>query len=633
MRAPSFTLLALSSLALFAAANPAPEPCSDHPGVVHAPGEYGDPVVQNVAKVVKIKASSSSSSSKKTKAKASSKSSSSKKVSTSSSSDESSGSSSSSSGWKAPAKAVKKKPTPKVKNSDAKTVASGASKAISSFKDSSKVPESVAKDLDKAISSAIDKQIGSVTTITQTATATVLSTETATANVTQTIANSTIVVLQPTTLVRTVTQNVTSVQTSTLITTSDAIAASLNIQQALDDAFAAANLSQSSLDEATRASLMDCLETVLAAGGMPDGYSCLTSTGKDSAGLTSTLNTILEQFVGILPNKILESVFDAVTPLLSTLLPSSEAALVAQIQSSISSVIASLSGNSVTALEQVSQCYVDAVQQQGNSSTLACFKKEGGAYSTLQTATSGVLEQFIGVLPASLTTAVENILSYNLANATSPDEKLAASVSAQISNAINSVASSLSGNTVTLAEVLQNCAAELISTGNSTAAALCVTQTSAPQLSMTTVNSISQQFAGYLPSSFFTDLVEYSQAVLAGNVSTSVNSTAASNPHDLTQSELNAAFESFFNNATSYGAAYVTCMNEVQSCVTNAIVKSGSIDAVCPGPVKGCGTEQEKAKADDKRFRRHVRAKRTTEGRFGFAGKIRAVQYWKTKAE
>lgn len=75
---------------------------------------------------------------------------------------------------------------------------------------------------------------------------------------------------------------------------------------------------------------------------------------------------------------------------------------------------------------------------------------------------NSVLEQFVGVLPASLTTAVENIFTYNLANATEGSDQLAASVSAQISNAINSVSSSLSGNAVTLSEVLQQCAAELI---------------------------------------------------------------------------------------------------------------------------------------------------------------------------
>lgn len=98
----------------------------------------------------------------------------------------------------------------------------------------------------------------------------------------------------------------------------------------------------------------------------------------------------------------------------------------------------------------------------GNSSALACITKSGGALSTLQTASNSVLEQFVGVLPASLTTAVQNILTYNIDPTSTANQTLAAEVSAQISNAINSVASTLSGNTVTLAEILQGCAAELI---------------------------------------------------------------------------------------------------------------------------------------------------------------------------
>jgi len=98
----------------------------------------------------------------------------------------------------------------------------------------------------------------------------------------------------------------------------------------------------------------------------------------------------------------------------------------------------------------------------GNSSALACITKSGGALSTLQTASNSVLEQFVGVLPASLTTAVQNILTYNIDSNSTANQTLAAEVSAQISNAINSVASTLSGNTVTLAEILQGCAADLI---------------------------------------------------------------------------------------------------------------------------------------------------------------------------
>jgi len=225
------------------------------------------------------------------------------------------------------------------------------------------------------------------------------------------------------------------------------------------------------------------------------------------------------QFVGILPNTILSAIFDSVTPLLTTLLPQSEQVLVNQItvslisptsheaanyrlttsslQDSIQSVIASLSGSSVTALEQVSSCYSSAIKSSGNSSTLACFTKPGGAASTLETASKSVLEQFVGVLPASLTTAVENILTYNLANASStPDQKLAGQVSAQISNAINSVSSALSGNTVTLAETLQACASELIASESSLA--LCLSPSRRPaKLTLLSIDVVSHSWKRY----------------------------------------------------------------------------------------------------------------------------------------
>ncbi|GAA5965386.1 hypothetical protein JCM21900_004779 [Sporobolomyces salmonicolor] len=622
MRSVALFTLAVSSLALFASASP--EPCDGHSQhrtatVAKSTGIAKVTKTKSTAAKLKVASSSTKTDAKKAKAfpkEASMKTTAWKKVAstkTSSSSHASKSSASSSvapAAWTKGAETIKKKAVPKVKNATKKTVTTGAEQVIGQFANSSYIPAPVASSLTNAVSSAINKQLSGSTTVTLTKTSDLVSTATHMATKTSTIANSTVYVAEPTTVVHTVTQNVTEVATSTLITTSSAVEASLDIQKAIDEAFAAANLSQNGLDSSTTEALEACLTTVLASGGLPDGYACLTSSGSDSAGLQSTLNTILEQFVGILPNTILSSVFDAVTPLLSSLLPASEQALVAQIQSSIQSVTASLSGNSVTALEQVSSCYTEAVQQAGNTSSLACFTKEGGAVSTLQTATNSVLEQFVGVLPASLTTAVENILTYNLANTTSSgSEQLAAQVSAQISNAINSVSSSLAGNTVTLAETLQACAAQLIATGNATAAQQCITSTTAPQITTTTILSIAQQFDGYLPSSFFTDLVNYSTPLLQ-------NYTL--NAHNLTQAELNADLEAFFNNKNEYGAAYVTCMSEVEKCVTNAIVKNGTIDAVCGGPVDGCTL----AKADSKRF-----AKRSVDHHFGFAGRIRTVKW------
>lgn len=92
------------------------------------------------------------------------------------------------------------------------------------------------------------------------------------------------------------------------------------------------------------------------------------------------------------------------------------------------------------------------------------------------------------------------------------------------------------------------------------------------------VSGIAEQFQGYLPSSFFTDLVTESNKL--------INTPA--NVKSLSPAQINAALDSYFNNATSYGPAFVTCFEQVQQCLTNAITKTGTIDAICPGPVGNC---------------------------------------------
>lgn len=146
-----------------------------------------------------------------------------------------------------------------------------------------------------------------------TKTATVLSKATSTATKIESIANSTVIKLEPTTVVRTVTQNVTEYSTSTLVTSQESIAAALDIKKALDSALAAANLTQSDLSSSTYASLQACLTTVLSSGGLPEGYSCLTESGKDGSELESTLNTILEQVSILSHRSSLTTTFSSLT--------------------------------------------------------------------------------------------------------------------------------------------------------------------------------------------------------------------------------------------------------------------------------------------------------------------------------
>jgi hypothetical protein len=81
-----------------------------------------------------------------------------------------------------------------------------------------------------------------------------------------------------------------------------------NIQDAIRDAVASVDLSKTGLDAATQAELQTCLNAVLQNGGLPAGYSCISQYGSTSSGLKSTFNNILEQFLGILPAKIIDEI-------------------------------------------------------------------------------------------------------------------------------------------------------------------------------------------------------------------------------------------------------------------------------------------------------------------------------------
>ncbi len=491
--------------------------------------------------------------------------------------------------WTPPTKKVTKKKVPAVKKPSKQNAVDGASRALGGFVSAGLVGGAQASAINAALAKVVVGATGGVKTVTLTSTSVAVSkvvttvakpttvvslvpTTKAGQNVTQTVTATAIQTAAP--IYVTLTQNQTVLVPVTSVVTvsanSSAQVAALNIQSAVQAALAAANLSQSALDADTTSALEACLTTVVSLGGMPTGYSCLTSSGSNSAGLSSTLNMILEQFVGILPNTIIDALFDAVTPLLTELLPASEAALVQQIEASIKSVIASLSGSSVTAAEQMEQCYTSAIQASGNTSSLACFQT---SQHTLATAANSVLESFVGVLPAALTTQVQNILTYNLQSDSTASSTLAGKVQAQISNALNSVASTLSGNAVSLAESLQGCTAILLSTGDAAKAQACITSGSAPGISATVISGIAEQYQGYLASSFFSDLVQFATPLLS-------NATASA-------ADIDAAFDGYFNGLT-YGPAYAGCIVQVQECITNAIDKTGTMDAVCPGPVSGC---------------------------------------------
>jgi len=457
---------------------------------------------------------------------------------------------------------------PKVKPTK-KNLQKGTVKAIEQLQEKKVIPADLGKELQEAINKAIDehttKQVvaevaasGTTTTVTITPSATVVPTTIVDANG----AVSTVYM----------TQTITALPPGATILSNQTIAALDSIEDAIRDAIKSVTASKSGLDATAQAELEKCLSAVLTNGGLPEGYSCISQSGSTSAGLQATFANSIEQLIGILPARIIDSIQDAVTPMLTDLLPS-ESVLLSNINSAISSVVSSLSGNSVTAIEGMQACYALAIRQHSNTSYLQCWTAEGGPFDALNTATSAVVEQFVGVLPGSVLDSVRNITKSTLtAGAGSALGAVGTNLTDQLDNALASVANSLTGNSVTLYKQLQDCMNELIRNGNATAAEHCLTQDPAAS-ARTMLMSMANQWSGYLPSSFFSDLVRIVENM--------------DNTGSYTEAQIVDALEQAFNNA-NMGPAYVGCFEQVQGCVLDEIRSTGNIGATCPGPQPGC---------------------------------------------
>lgn len=201
------------------------------------------------------------------------------------------------------------------------------------------------------------------------------------------------------------------------------------------------------------------------------------------------------------------------------------------------------------------------------------YMSDGGPYDTLNTAMNSVIQQFVGYLPGTLLDSVQNLTSSTLqAGAYGDVSSIGSNLTAQLDAALASVTSSLTGNSVTLMQELQACANKLLKDGDAEAAKNCISQSPAAS-ARTMVNSVAQQFSGYLPSAFFSDLVSI------------ISNMSATGEYSKTQ--LITALDQAFNNA-NMGPAYVGCFAQVQDCILNEIESTGNYSTTCPGPVAGC---------------------------------------------
>ncbi|CAD6565462.1 MAG: hypothetical protein CYPHOPRED_005637 [Cyphobasidiales sp. Tagirdzhanova-0007] len=445
----------------------------------------------------------------------------------------------------------------------------GVAQAVQGLTSGNVIPASVAGPIQSAIQSAISKSKKKSLAVVSAAG----STKTLTISASPAVETKTVTDEEGTvTGTLYVTRTITALPPGGTILSNETLVALNDIQNSINEALASVNLSETGLDAAAQAELQTCLKSVLENGGLPAGYSCISQSGSTSAGLKSTFNNVLEQFLGILPAKVIDDLQDAVMPMLTGLLPS-ETTLLNNINSAVKSVVDSLSGNSVTAVEMMQSCYSLAIKQNSNTSYLQCYMSSGGPFATLETAMNSVVQQFVGYLPGNIISDVQNLTASTLkAGAYEDVSSIGTNLTQQLNAALSSVTSALTGNSVTLMEELQACANELLVNGNATAATKCVANDPA-QTARTMVNSVAQQYAGYIPSAFFSDLVS-----IVSNLTTTGNYSKA---------QIITALDQAFNNA-NMGPAYVGCFEQVQTCLLNEITATGNYSSVCPGPVSGC---------------------------------------------
>ncbi|KAK4701927.1 hypothetical protein P7C70_g4302, partial [Phenoliferia sp. Uapishka_3] len=340
-------------------------------------------------------------------------------------------------------------------------------------------------------------------------------------------------------------------------------------------ALAAAQLAGSQLDASVLVDVETCFNAIQKAGGVPKGYVCVDSGKNTAFAYGVAFDTVLEQFVGIVPPATLTAIQDKTTPFflsLGLIPPAND--LWIQVNNVMASVVASLSGESVTGIERAQQCFKAAIEGAKPRTDRSCFTGPNSSLVSLNTLFAGVTQQFIGYLPPNAILDVINIYSYYFSKA---DVVPGLKLSKAISLSLNSIGASTSGNSVTFLAQLDQCFTSLImSASPSTYTCVVgpkgpimtlqvlingiVSERCAPERKFSNLRSVAfklQQGFGVLPPTVVLQL----ESALAPYLAT----------EDPSSDAINKAFRATFK-AASLGPSFTTCVEALEDCVDSALL-------------------------------------------------------------
>ncbi|KAL8284213.1 hypothetical protein RQP46_004962 [Phenoliferia psychrophenolica] len=322
-------------------------------------------------------------------------------------------------------------------------------------------------------------------------------------------------------------------------------------------ALAASKLAANNANAAVLNDLQNCVNGVQALGGLPAGSACVDAGGNSASAYGTAFDTMLEQFGGILPPQTMSQIQDKTTPFfhsLGLIPPAND--LNRRLNDAMASTTASIAGNSVTAVESLQYCFNHAISGPSLNVNMGCINGPTSAFTSLNTIFAGVVEQWVGYLPANAVVDIIHIYTYYFSmTGYAPGIALVKAMNPSI----ESIGASAAGSTQNTIIQLQQCFTNLIMAPDPTTVT-CAAGPSGPAANLQVlVNSVLQQAFGVLPPTIVLSLQKNLGPSLAGP-SPAVIATV---------------FQQTFK-ASGLGPAFVTCVQALEGCVNSAVASGAS---------------------------------------------------------
>ncbi|GAA6020244.1 hypothetical protein JCM11491_003862 [Sporobolomyces phaffii] len=328
-------------------------------------------------------------------------------------------------------------------------------------------------------------------------------------------------------------------------------------------AFAAAQLSSDNSNKALLTDAQACMTDILSRGSIPEGYVCVDQNKNTMSDYRTSFNTILEQFVGIVPPSTMTEIqnqWNTYFASLGLIPPMND--LNTHLQNVIASITASNSGELVTGTQRLQDCFESATTAAGGlQKNYQCFVGKDSASTSMQTLFAGILQQVGGYLPPNVVQDIINIYMYYL---TAAGLTPGLSIMEPLNNAILSMTASVSGNSVTAIQQMQQCFNDVIMTPTEDARSTyeCIVAADGPIRTLQIlINGIIQQSFGYLPPTLVLALEHDLRPLLKSDSPSSA----------LVSQSMQKTFD-----ASSTGPEFTTCFLALEDCVNEAVLSGAS---------------------------------------------------------